>query len=581
MCNFQTTTTTIIDTELKKRTINQARTTEMSSSTPPIPLIPPSTFSPSNSAPPPSPQNNITLENPSVNRQILEPVPPSKRAAPYAADSVLTGQTIEAEETHPYLPKELAEIFTARQRQEQAWHTRFLICTNFISCIDSTVSSFQEGAEKEMAKILHAYLRSAISEFAAADSSPSVPKFLPKNNALTSNGVHKANLPAKPTIVATPPELSERKLAQKITQLENTLPKPSKTTEIPWSTVVRNGHKKARATLTSVTQTTQPKQKIAQVVLKTALNPKTATKESATSIQDKRLFIRLSNDHEWRKLSPAGIREVVVKRLSISPTSIGTIKPVRSGYALSPRNDETRQELLKSALRLSSCDAKLEAASNWTPVMIPTVPASIYTLAGRVEVTKEILADEIERVSSERPASLRLYGRNLPNAPHRTWIAYFNRAPRPGFRVFDESGIVRKLKKSQPLDFCKRCNGHHSSKNCSRAPSCGNCGSTMHSEDICKAITKCKNCGGPHRSDSRRCLARPTRTGTPTKEQLKIFRRAGDREYQAMVRAKAAEEKAAAVEESTSQKNSQPDVMNIDNTQASTIEIATGGAPRL
>ena len=48
-----------------------------------------------------------------------------------------------------------------------------------------------------------------------------------------------------------------------------------------------------------------------------------------------------------------------------------------------------------------------------------------------------------------------------------------------------------------------------------------------------------------------------------------------------MVRAKAAEEKAAAVEESTSQKNSQPDVMNIDNTQASTIEIATGGAPRL
>ncbi|KHJ35345.1 putative eka-like protein [Erysiphe necator] len=137
---------------------------------------------------------------------------------------------------------------------------------------------------------------------------------------------------------------------------------------------------------------------------------------------------------------------------------------------------------------------------------------------GLVYINKTILADEIERVCSERPAHLKLNGGNKPEAPHRTWLAYFTKAPRRGFRVFDESGIVRSYKKQQPLEFCKRCNGHHPSKYCSRAPSCANCGSTNHGTDICMAATKCRNYGGPHRDDSRRCLARPTRSGAPAEE---------------------------------------------------------------
>ena len=213
--------------------------------------------------------------------------------------------------------------------------------------------------------------------------------------------------------------------------------------------------------------------------------------------------------------------------------------------------------------------------------MIPTVPISISTEKGRIEITKEMLANEIERVSSMRPVSLRLYGRNLPDAPHRTWMAYFTKAPRPGFRVFDESGIMRKFKKQQSIDFCKRCNDHHSPKNCSRAPSCGNCGSTMHTEDLCMAPTKCKNCGGPHRSDSRRCLARPTRNGKPTKEQLKTFRKAGDREFQALARAKAAEEKAATLESNRVISNSQPEVIYTNWPQTSSVVEPTGDQMRV
>ncbi|KHJ35545.1 putative virulence effector [Erysiphe necator] len=163
-------------------------------------------------------------------------------------------------------------------------------------------------------------------------------------------------------------------------------------------------------------------------------------------------------------------------------------------------------------------------------------------------------------------------------------MAYFLKAPRAGIKIFDESGIARPLKKQQTLYFCKRCNGHHPTKNCSRAPSCGNCGSTNLTEDLCMAATKCRNYGSPHRSDSHKSLARPTRSGIPTKEQTKKFLQVGERGYQAVLRAKAAEESAASAEKSNIDLTSsrEPEIYGkINNIQVSPVENSTGGALRL
>ncbi|POS81644.1 hypothetical protein EPUL_006786, partial [Erysiphe pulchra] len=73
------------------------------------------------------------------------------------------------------------------------------------------------------------------------------------------------------------------------------------------------------------------------------------------------------------------------------------IKPVRSGFALSPCNSESRKNLLAAAGGLFMSGATLEAASNWTSILAPTVPSSIRTVEGHVEITKSMLADEIER----------------------------------------------------------------------------------------------------------------------------------------------------------------------------------------
>ncbi|POS84015.1 hypothetical protein EPUL_003912, partial [Erysiphe pulchra] len=444
---------------------------------PPNLIIPTTTLSPSPTAPPPPLQTQSRLNDPVTNRRILEPVLPSKRAAPDAVDLATSNQAIEVDQAQQYLPREIAEIFAARKRQEHAWHIRLIVCTSFFSCIDSTVASFQEGEEREMAKSVQAYLRNAISKFAISDEIPSVPKILPETNTILVPGNSKIDIPKKPSMLATPLVALQEKLVHTPETLVLNSTKGNLRNESSWSTVVCNGHKKTRATLPTAIHTlpsTQPKKPTAQQAFKLAQNTNKNRKQPKQSSQDKRPFIRLPENHEWRKLSPAGIREIVVKELSISPTSIGLIKPVRTGFALSPCSNEAHDELLKAAVRHYSFDAKLEPASNWLPVIIPTVPKCIDILAGEKEVTKEMLFDEVERVTSLRHASLRLYGRNAPEAPHRTWMAFFTKAFRLGFRVFDESGFMRTFKRQQPLDFCKPCNDHHSPKNCSRAPSCGN-----------------------------------------------------------------------------------------------------------
>ncbi|KAI1007860.1 hypothetical protein K3495_g370 [Podosphaera aphanis] len=87
----------------------------------------------------------------------------------------------------------------------------------------------------------------------------------------------------------------------------------------------------------------------------------------------------------------------------------------------------------------------------------------------------------------------------------------------------------------------------------------------MHTQDACQALTRCRNCGDPHRSDSHRCLARPTRSGPPTKEQLKIFRQAGDPDYQAVVRAKAAEARVSTAEEAANAVNCSQNLETANN----------------
>ncbi|KHJ36260.1 putative eka-like protein [Erysiphe necator] len=434
-----------------------------------------------------------------------------------------------------------------------------MICTTVYSNIASALANFSDEIEKEEVVAFKAYLRQAIAKFAAVDNSPN-PQKIPSHSRPTkdnSSGSGKG-------------KNIELNIAVAIPQI----PGPSQT-QNTWVTVARNSQKEARVTPSTSTRIT-PMSKIRPQKLN--------MEKSSAAPTEKRLFLRLPQEHEWRKLSPAGICKVIFKKLLISPTLIGKIKPVHSGFALSPCSTEARGKILNAGNGLFLTGAKLEEATIWAIALIPTVPAFIRKEHGEVEVSNSMLADQVERVYSIQPAHLKLHGGNKTEAQHRIWMAFFPKAPRGNFKLFDESGIARPFKKQQTLKFCKRCNGQHSIKNCFRSPSCGNCGSTNPTEDLCMAATKRRNCGVPHRSDSRRCLPRPIRSGAPTKEQLKPYRQVGERDFQAVLQAKAAEELAASDKtNNTELTSSQASEVNndTDNIPALSVGLPTVDAMRL
>lgn len=345
--------------------------------------------------------------------------------------------------------------------------------------------------------------------------------------------------------------------------------------EKTWATLARNGQNKTQVTLSNKT--------VGAPVSRTTQHLSNKEKLYVKASLDLRLFVRLPQDHEWRKLSSAGIHEIIVQKLANSPSLFRKIKSVHSRFALSPNRTEARETIIKAGNSLLS-GAKLEPATNWIPVIIPTVPSSIREMQGEIEASSSVIIDEVDRVCSIQLFHAKLYGGNKAEAPHRAWIVYFSKAPRVGFRIFDVSGIVRPLKKQQPLELYNLCNGHHPTISCSRAPSYGNCHLSSHTEEICMAATKCKNSGSPRSLDSRRFLAHPTRSGAPTKEKMMTYRQAGEKVYIAVLRAKTAEESAASAEnvniDLTRSQESDIDIYS-NNIPASPIEYSTGGSLRL
>lgn len=78
----------------------------------------------------------------------------------------------------------------------------------------------------------------------------------------------------------------------------------------------------------------------------------------------KKQFVRFSQDHEQRNLSPAGIHEIIVRKLLISSFLIAKIKTVPLGFALSSCKTETCETILKAGNGLLLLGAKLEPAAD-------------------------------------------------------------------------------------------------------------------------------------------------------------------------------------------------------------------------
>ena len=136
-----------------------------------------------------------------------------------------------------------------RQRKECSWKIRFMVCTSFYSCIEGTVASFQEGEEKEMTRTIHAYLGAAISQFASADSTPSLLGPLLQSSPIGANINKTMGQTMNSVLPSTSPLTSVVNREPAIKKpINDALPNKPQESQNSWVTVARNGHKKARAT---------------------------------------------------------------------------------------------------------------------------------------------------------------------------------------------------------------------------------------------------------------------------------------------------------------------------------------------
>ncbi|POS83608.1 hypothetical protein EPUL_004980, partial [Erysiphe pulchra] len=252
------------------------------------------------------------------------------RAAQYDAEPEPTN---EKNFSHAYLPRELANIIEARQRQERAWNIRFSTCASISSNIDSTLAIFKEDIEKEEADVIRKHLQKAIACLAASDNIPQPPKMpieskkgkkkvsnSPSNVRLNTSSLVNSKLPTLPT------QISNHNLKEQVSR-----------TIVP-------------VAISSIATGTRHHSHLPNPQYQNSENNKSKKTLGNENKPVGRLFVRLPVDHEWRALSPTGLREVIVKRLSVSPASIGLIKPVRSGFPLSPCSNESRKNLFAACL---------------------------------------------------------------------------------------------------------------------------------------------------------------------------------------------------------------------------------------
>ncbi|KHJ31150.1 putative eka-like protein [Erysiphe necator] len=289
------------------------------------------------------------------------------------------------------------------------------VCTVAINSVEIALAPLATGIQNNFVVSLKVYLRSAIAHFLRSGTA-ATPPTLPSRPS--------GPLPAVPIIKNTarcaPPA--------KVNPPSNPKSKSGGT----WATVALKGHQ--NSPVTASTTQNAPLQRTKNNLVN----------HTASSGPDERLFLRIDKNHEWRLLAPSGVREILCEHLSCTPSDITHITRTPTGFALTVKGKETRQKLLNDSDGISTQGAKLEPASDLITYRIATVPVALRTSNRSVTVDDTNLTSEIVRVTNVASKMVRVHGKTRVGAPHRSWLAHFPRdqASRPGFRLFDESGVA-------------------------------------------------------------------------------------------------------------------------------------------
>ena len=187
------------------------------------------------------------------------------------------------------------------------------------------------------------------------------------------------------------------------------LPQKPQVNASPWVTVARKVAKLPDPPA-------NPAKRMPQAQLKRA--------EQEPAKEDKRLFLRIGQEHQWRKLSPVTIKEIVTERAGVAPSAIIAMTQVRSGLAIECASDALRETILRMGPSFNKENITIEPASDWTSVIVPHVPLYIRTISGRIEVTRDMVMAECQVNCGVTPVQVR--PNNVKIGQYSTsWIVHF------------------------------------------------------------------------------------------------------------------------------------------------------------
>ncbi|KAI1688279.1 Exo-endo-phos-2 multi-domain protein [Pyrenophora tritici-repentis] len=294
----------------------------------------------------------------------------------------------------------------------------------------------------------------------------------------------------------------------------------SDTTHRSWADVARtlkNPTPPARGAATTKAATAAPKQ-----LAQTPRRPLNT---------DNRILIAVGAEARLQRASPFAARMAIVKAIKeITPSDIPTAKHIKTGWAITPRNDKIKALLMGQENReLMIRAVEGESArlpERWVNYAVQGVESSYRTITGEsIPTTIDDIVSEALSQTGIEPASCRP-SRHGPTEGRTTWIISFTRPVR-SFRLFGTGDYAHEIKKNSPTML--------------HDPGCLGKTTATHQGphgEQCKDTPKCANCHGPFPATHDKCPAAPTRANgrliQPTKGELKVIREAGDRASEAM-----------------------------------------------
>ncbi|CCU82233.1 EKA-like protein [Blumeria hordei DH14] len=190
-------------------------------------------------------------------------------------------------------PPELQAMIDAEERRAAQAAKNIMICTAAINAVETAVSLYSEKSSDPFINSLKLYLRAAVAQFMKSGPS-AAPPILPQRPS------------CQDTISCPTIKAKER------TPMKNQEPQRQVThAKTTWATVTRGSSQKSIAPVKAV-----------RVVLSPVVQVKTQARPATAKPKDVRLFLRLEKEHAWRALSPAGVRDAMIKLVEVSSSNI-------------------------------------------------------------------------------------------------------------------------------------------------------------------------------------------------------------------------------------------------------------------